>query len=92
MTIDTDAIILAIVLVVVMFAGMRLIYGYWPWQTGPKIIVPKVTEDEISVWRKEWNNPILPKLEIINSGEDHFDRDFIANNDSPQTKGEDHAG
>ena len=34
---DTDSIIIAAILVVVVLVGMRLIYGYWPWQEDPHV-------------------------------------------------------
>jgi hypothetical protein len=32
--IDTDTVAIAAVIIVVMFVSMRLLYGYWPWQTS----------------------------------------------------------
>jgi len=32
----TDKTILAVILIAWCFAGMRILYGYWPWQRGPK--------------------------------------------------------
>jgi len=32
----TDKAVLAVILITWCFAGMRILYGYWPWQSGPK--------------------------------------------------------
>jgi hypothetical protein len=32
----TDTAVLAVTLITWCFAGMRILYGYWPWQNGPK--------------------------------------------------------
>ena len=32
----TDTAVLASILITWCFAGMRILYGYWPWQSGPK--------------------------------------------------------
>jgi hypothetical protein len=32
----TDTAVLAVTLITWCFAGMRILYGYWPWQSGPK--------------------------------------------------------
>jgi hypothetical protein len=32
-----DHVAIAAVIVVVMFVSMRLLYGYWPWRTHPRL-------------------------------------------------------
>jgi len=34
---DMDMVAIAAVIVVVMFVGMRLLYGYWPWRQHPSL-------------------------------------------------------
>ena len=35
--IDMDRVVMAVITVGVMFASMRLLYGYWPWQLHPTL-------------------------------------------------------
>jgi hypothetical protein len=37
MQIDMDHVVIAALIVVVMLVGMRLLYGYWPWQEDPHV-------------------------------------------------------
>ena len=32
----TEKAVLAVILIAWCFAGMRILYGYWPWQSGSK--------------------------------------------------------
>src|SRR4029077_19125642 len=44
-------IIVAAVIVIAMFISMRALYGYWPWQTHPKL--HRVHKEPDKPWPKE---------------------------------------
>jgi|KBSMisStandDraft_5_1062788.scaffolds.fasta_scaffold2929073_1 hypothetical protein len=51
---DTDMVAIAAVIIVVMFVGMRLLYGYWPWQIHPKL--RRVHKEPNDAWPREGFN------------------------------------
>jgi hypothetical protein len=80
MTPDTDMVAIAAVIVVVMFVGMRLLYGYWPWQLHPKvkrmreIVIQQVMEDPAAAGFSFTPTTVSPVLGVANENADTFVR------------------
>jgi hypothetical protein len=61
MDIAIEDLILAAIIVIVMIIGMRVIYGYWPWQRRP--VNGKVMQQEVVAAFRE-SPPYKPFSEV----------------------------
>jgi hypothetical protein len=71
-----EDIVVSVAVLTAMFIGMRLIYGYWPWQLHPLLRVRRTVREPPTGYDFQ---PVPKAAGVVRNGADHFDRSYVGN-------------
>ena len=87
--ITVEDIVVSVAVLVAMFIGMRLIYGYWPWQRHPAFRRARQQAEALAQASTTFDfQPVPPDKNRLPNGQDHFDRNYGGNDNEAKPPGD----